>query len=264
MYPSLNARYYVLTSEDHDQFFSACAGAGYAYPWSLPNPDAYFARVAILNAKFMPTGTDMTWVDVWEGACPTVVATTVDDQDEMFARTRRNTHLASVNPCLPMYERFRNVTLAGKGAVGGFSQQPSTPIAAENPHYVENTWLPDGTPVFLPPAALWYPSDKGFCNATDGNHGVRPSKKSLEEEFNCIEAHLRQVAASNPARPLFVLAYGVENYVDVAREMAIRLVGEPASLSEWAIIGAQDLAALGRAAAPSADEMAEVAKTKYR
>lgn len=245
-------RYYVLTSEDSDQFFSACAGAGYAYPWSLPDPDAYFARVATLNAKFMPSGTDMTWVDVWEGACPP----TIGDRDGVLSRPRHSTQLlaSSANPCLPMYERFRNVTLVGHGAVGGFSQQPSTPIAAQQPHYVENAWLPDGTPVFLPPAALWYPSDKGFCNATDGGHGVRPSKKSLEEEFNCIEAHLKQVAESNPARPLFVLAYGVENYVDVAREMAIRLVGdEAASLlpSQWAIVGAQDLAALGRAAAPS-------------
>jgi hypothetical protein len=28
-----------------------------------------------------------------------------------------------------------------------------------------NDWLNDGTPVFLPPACLWYPGEKSFCPA---------------------------------------------------------------------------------------------------
>jgi hypothetical protein len=44
-------------------------------------------------------------------------------------------------------------------------------------------------------------------------------------------------------RPLFVLAYGVDRYVEVAAEMQRRLGG----LVE--VVGAQDLAALAKAAA---------------
>ena len=91
---------------------------------------------------------------------------------------------------------------------------------------------------------MWYPTQKGFCNTTDGGHGVRPSAASLEAEADCIEKHLRVIAATNTQRPLFVPAYGVDNYVDMAVEMRKRL-GD-----SWAVVGSQDMAVLGRQAAP--------------
>ncbi len=101
--------------------------------------------------------------------------------------------------------------------------------------------MADGTPVFLQPAALWYPDGKGYCNSTDGGSGTRPSNASLAEEFDCVEGHLKAIALNNTQRPLFVATYGVQNYVDVAREMQRRL-----DASEWVVVGAQDLAVLGR------------------
>jgi hypothetical protein len=60
-------------------------GAGYTYPWSLPDPKAYFKRVESLNQKYMPAD---VWEDVWDGGCPEV----------------RGIPVAAVgqNPCLPM------------------------------------------------------------------------------------------------------------------------------------------------------------------
>lgn len=170
------------------------------------------------------------WIDVWEGGCPTGTADP-----------------AGLNPCMPAYHRFRNATLkpaGGAGAVEGFSQQPTLANSSAQPHYTYNGWTVDGTPVFLPPAALWYPDQKGYCNGTDGGHGVRPSPASLAGLIDCIEAHLKEVAKQNPARPLFVPAYGVPWYLDVALAMAKRL--PPA---DFAIVGVQDFAVLGRAAA---------------
>ena len=91
---------------------------------------------------------------------------------------------------------------------------------------------------------MWYPTQKGFCNETDGGHGKRPSPASLAAEADCIEKHLRAIAATNAPRPLFVPAYGVDNYVDMAVEMRKRLG------NSWEVIGAQDMAVLGREAAP--------------
>ena len=88
---------------------------------------------------------------------------------------------------------------------------------------VYNNWLADGTPVFGQAASMWYPNAKGFCNRTDGGHGKRPSAASLAAEADCIEKHLRAIAVANPQRPLFVPAYGVENYLDMAVEMRARL-----------------------------------------
>jgi hypothetical protein len=48
--------YYVLNARGTDQFFSATGGAGYAYPWSLPDPQAYFKKAARLNEAHMPAG----------------------------------------------------------------------------------------------------------------------------------------------------------------------------------------------------------------
>ena len=195
------------------------------YPWSLPSPQAYFKRVAALNAKYMPAD---PWVDVWEGGCPTAPGVPAGKVGE--------------NPCMPMYEAFEKAA-----QIGGFSQWCSGCNGTSDPHYEYNDWLDNGTPVFLQPASLWYPSQKGFCNKTDGGHGARASAASLAAEADCVEGILRAVATANPQRPLFVPAYGVDNYVDVAAAMQARLAADG-----WEVVGAQDFARLGRQAAPGA------------
>ena len=123
------------------------------------------------------------WVDVWDGSCPAVPGVPPQAVGE--------------NPCVPLYAGF-----AKSAGVGGFSQWCAGCNHTADPHYVYNGWLDDGTPLFLQPASLWYPSQKGFCNATDGGHGVRPSQPSLAQEADCIEKHLRQIAAVSPALPV--------------------------------------------------------------
>ena len=46
--------FYVQTARSADQFFGATGGAGYAFPWVMENPDAYFAKAAELSATYMP------------------------------------------------------------------------------------------------------------------------------------------------------------------------------------------------------------------
>ena len=223
--------YYAKTALPGDQFFGATGGAGYSYPWSLPSPLKYFGKVAELNAKFMPAD---CWVDVWDGGCP---ASPVPAD-------------AGQNPCMPMYAAFEKATARNPaGKVGGFSQWCgggcNKTNAKDSPHYVFNDWTDDGTPMFAQPASLWYPDEKGFCNKTDGGNGKRPSAASLAAEIDCIEHILKDVAANNPQRPLFVPAYGVSNYLDVAVAMKSRL-----GPTGFEIVGAQDFSVLGHAAAP--------------
>ena len=100
--------YYALTARPGDQFFGATGGAGYTYPWSLPDPTAYFARVASLNRQYMPAD---VWVDVWDGGCP------------------GGQPGAGDNPCLPMYARFEQ-----SAKVGGFSQWCASCNHTADPH----------------------------------------------------------------------------------------------------------------------------------
>ena len=77
---------------------------------------------------------------------------------------------------------------------------------------------------------------------------------SLAIEFDCIEKILTAVASRNPQRPLFVPAYGVSNFVDVAIAMKKRLGGPAADAGAgggFEIVGAQDFSVLGRLAAPA-------------
>ena len=100
--------YYALTAKASDQFFGATGGAGYTYPWSLPDPKAYFERVASLNSQYMPAD---VWVDVWDGGCPA------------------GQEGAGDNPCLPMYTKFE-----GSAKIGGFSQWCSSCNHTAGPH----------------------------------------------------------------------------------------------------------------------------------
>ena len=178
--------YYALTARSGDQFFGATGGAGYTYPWSLPDPKAYFQRVESLNQQYMPAD---VWEDVWDGGCPQVrlaVSSLIpcwrtDSLCGWILSQAQGVPTSAVgqNPCLPMYalrathlvqvrstskhtashthiKRSRYQLFEKSAAsIGGFSQWCSSCNKTTDPHAVYNAWLPDGTPVFGQPAALW-------------------------------------------------------------------------------------------------------------
>ena len=137
-----------------------------------------------------------------------------------------------------MYDHFRNesLQLPVGGHVAGFSQRQT--LNSSLKHLAQNIWLADGTPIFSQPVTMWYPQ-----------HGVCPANLTLTEQCACMEEQLKMIAVSNLQRPLFVPVYGAAMYVDVALCMSQRL---PAT--EWEVVGVQDFASLGRAAAPSSQQ----------
>eukprot|EP00037_Helgoeca_nana_P024522 m.261171 g.261171 ORF g.261171 m.261171 type:complete len:160 (-) comp26660_c1_seq2:1831-2310(-) len=151
------------------------------------------------------------WVDVWESACP-----------------GPNASLKS-NPCTPLYQQYRDAT---GGRVEGFSQQPTTQLSAAYPNWVDQAWTLDGTPIIQQPSSLWYPGERGVCNATE------PLVTA------CVEAHILNMTRG-AAR--FVLAYGVSDYVNVASAVQERLAS-----AGVVVLGAQDLAALAWQSGPRA------------
>jgi hypothetical protein len=219
LFPALHD-FYIDTATGNDQWFSACGGGGYTYPWLLPDPEQYFLSASELASKYMPPK-DL-WVVVWGSShCP-------QPNDSSCVGEQ-------CDPCKGMYTRFRNtsLTVAG-GHVGGFSQRQT--FDSSRPQYTQNIWLDDGTPVFSEPVTMWYPQ-----------HGPCPANLTLSDQCDCMEAQLKLVAANNMQRPLFLPIYGAAMYVDVALCISQRL-----PKSDWAVVGAQDFAALGRESAPKA------------
>ena len=58
------------------------------------------------------------------------------------------------------YQQFETSAVS----VGGFSQWCSSCNKTTDPHSVYNAWLPDGTPVFGQPAAMWCASVPKHCS----------------------------------------------------------------------------------------------------
>jgi hypothetical protein len=115
--------FYAATATANDTFFAATAGAGYAYPWSMPDMGPYVARAAQLAASFTQGWPDASWhIDIWD-----------------------NNRLGN----LSAYARL--FAAAGPKRLGSFSMQPE-----ELPGF--SGALPDGTPVVIAEKALWYPS----------------------------------------------------------------------------------------------------------
>ena len=124
--PALIA-FYASSASANDTWFSATAGAGYAYPWSMPDMGPYVRRTAVLMEQITAGG---AWpphsfaVDIWDDNNVTLLGAYQD--------------------------------LAG-GVVGSFSMQPEALPAF-------NGVLPDGTtPLIIANKSLWYPQ----LNATD-------------------------------------------------------------------------------------------------
>ena len=233
--------YYVHSALESDSFFGATGGVGYTYPWSLPDHDAFFRGSAELFEAFMPTPDN--FVDLWEGACPSGVRGSRSGKGGRHALggggsesgdvgAAGGSKLGGENPCMPMYQRYRDLS---NKTVAGFSQQPTLPAQAADPTLLVNKWLPDGTAVLSPPPCLWYPGQKKFCNAS----------LPVDQYAACIAQWVTKTLAANTQRPLFLLSYGVDHYVDVAVAM------QSAFADSIQVIGAQDLAALSRMAAPT-------------
>lgn len=192
--------YYGATASPLDSFFGATGGLGYTYPWALPDRDAFFVQSGQLQARYMPQPDAA--VDLWEGA---------------------------VNRTL--YTAFAQ---AANGSIAAFSQQPVDGTGAVN------TWLTDGTPVFAADPSLWYPTQKGYCNASSPTPVL----------FACLQNLVEKVAAAH-APPFFVLIYGMLDYVDAAVAVSgaavrLRRVGVGGGEEEEASWSAKDIGVHGR------------------
>ena len=114
--------FYASTATANDTFFAATAGAGYAYPWSMPSMGPYVARAAQLAASFTEGWPDQSWhIDIWD-----------------------NNRLGNLTAYAALF------AAAGPKRLGSFSMQPE-----ELPGF--SGALPDGTPVIIAAKDLWYP-----------------------------------------------------------------------------------------------------------
>lgn len=110
--------FYANTATANDTFFAATAGAGYAYPWMMPNKVAYESRAGRLIGEITPGWPPNSMeVDIWDN----------NNLTELYS--------------------YKQVV---GSHIGMFSMQPE-----EMPG--TNSWLPDGTPVIIPAKDLWYP-----------------------------------------------------------------------------------------------------------
>jgi hypothetical protein len=115
--------YYVQTATANDTWFAATAGAGYAYPWSMPKMGPYVARAARLVAGLItPDWPAASWaVDIWDNNWPASLA------------------------------EYANSSAAAGLRIGAFTMQPE-----ELPGF--SGALPDGTPLIIAAKNLWYPA----------------------------------------------------------------------------------------------------------
>lgn len=112
--------FYALTATANDSFFSATAGAGYAYPWLMPNASfvSYVQRAAGLIDAITPGWPPFSWeIDIWDSNVPENVSS--------------------------------YAAIAGESA-GMFTMQPEAMAGS-------NTVLPGGLPLVITNASLWYP-----------------------------------------------------------------------------------------------------------
>ena len=115
--------FYAATATANDTFFAATAGAGYAYPWSMPDMGPYVARAAQLADSFTQDWPDESWhIDIWD-----------------------NNRLGNLSTYAALF------AAAGRKRLGSFSMQPE-----ELPGF--SGALPDGTPVVIAAKDLWYPA----------------------------------------------------------------------------------------------------------
>jgi hypothetical protein len=119
--------FYASTASPNDTFFSATAGAGYAFPSHMPPASfaSYVHRAAERIGRLTgPAWPPYSWeVDIWD--------------------TNSALNISSY------------AELAGPAA-GMFSMQPESMAGT-------NSVLPGGLPLVITSASLWYPFSKGPC-----------------------------------------------------------------------------------------------------
>jgi len=119
-YPAL-VEHFVKTATPNDTFFAGCSGAGYTYPWQMPNFEAYATHVGTALKNVGPN-----IVDVWEGGLNT-----------------------------SNYLYYKTVAEKAGGSIEMFTQEP-VPVFSDAPPMALNTYLLDKTPLYVTDKNLFY------------------------------------------------------------------------------------------------------------
>jgi hypothetical protein len=203
--------FYAATATKNDTFFSATAGAGYAYPSRMPpaNFATYVMRCAERIGRLTPGWPPFSWeIDIWDSNTPQNISS--------------------------------YAALAGP-AVGMFSMQPESMAGT-------NTVLEGGLPLVITSAALWYPFSKGPCPQDEVGDMVqaiadlvrgiptRPvfalvygvdydacSNRSMFEFAHAVQDRMGGGNASAGMPPLTVV--GMQDMVRLARQAAAQAAG---------------------------------------
>jgi len=189
--------FYVATATRNDTFFAATAGAGYAYPWTMPSMQPYVARAARLVSSVTTNWPPFSWhVDIWDNNWPSNLT--------IYAN-----HSASAGLSL-----------------GSFSMQPE-----EMPGF--SGALPDGTPLVIAAKDLWYPS----LNATEPLDDLRARVAAVcagpRPRFALVYGNLLDSLGLNlidyalavramEGGPEAVRVVGMQDLTALAREAALR------------------------------------------
>jgi hypothetical protein len=128
--------YYATTATPNDSFFAGASGAGYTYPWHMPNLDAYARHVRRLIDAYGP---DV--VDVWESGLHL-------DKFEQYQRILKvacltqqtcgaatNNWLADGTPVISADSRLYYYQLDAKDPVGDIQRRIEAIAASQEPPY---------------------------------------------------------------------------------------------------------------------------------
>jgi len=189
--------FYVATATSNDTFFAATAGAGYAYPWTMPSMRPYITRAARLVASVTTNWPPFSWhVDIWDNNWPS--------------------NLTS----------YANLSAAAGLSLGSFSMQPE-----EMPGF--SGALPDGTPLVIAAKNLWYPALNATAPLDDLRARVAAVCAGPRPRFALVYGNLLDSLGLNlldyalavramEGGPEAVKVVGMQDFTALAREAALR------------------------------------------
>ena len=189
--------FYVATATRNDTFFAATAGAGYAYPWTMPSMQPYVARAARLVSSVTADWPPNSWhVDIWD------------------------------NNWVSNLTVYANHSAAAGLPLGSFSMQPE-----EMPGY--SGALSDGTPLVIAAKDLWYPSLNATAPLDDLRARVAAVCAGARPRFALVYGNLLDSLGLNlidyalavramEGGPDAVRLVGMQDFTALAREAASR------------------------------------------
>jgi hypothetical protein len=189
--------FYVATATSNDTFFAATAGAGYAYPWTMPSMQPYVARAARLVSSVTANWPPLSWhVDIWDNNWPSNLTV------------------------------FASHSAAAGLSLGSFSMQPE-----EMPGF--SGALPDGTPLVIAAKDLWYPSLNATAPLDDLRARVAAVCAGPRPRFALVYGNLLDSLGLNlidyalavramEGGPDAVRVVGMQDFTALAREAASR------------------------------------------